>query len=60
MAWVQDRGMSFASAVRTRLHVNQLDAAQALLLLTDGTSPLYCGQTADQAVGAIARIQAAL
>ena len=49
-----------AGELRRAGDVRPEGVAQALLLLTDGTSALYCGETTDEAVHAVERVQAAL
>ena len=51
---------ALASRLRGAGDVRSQGVAQALLLLTDGTSALYRGETADEAVHAVDRVQAAL
>jgi hypothetical protein len=51
---------ALARQLRGAGDVRPQGVAQALLLLTDGTSALYSSETTDDAVDAVARIQAAL
>ena len=51
---------ALAGQLRGAGDVRPEGVAQALLLLTDGTSALYRSETTDEAVHAIERVQAAL
>jgi hypothetical protein len=51
---------ALAGQLRGAGDVRPEGVAQALLLLTDGTSVLYRGETTDEAVHAVERVQAAL